>query len=69
MKYVRMIISCAIVHAASRRLSPRTIGFNPGVVHVGFVVDRVSVGQGFSLIISSSSMINYHQVGHLRPYY
>jgi hypothetical protein len=28
-------------------LSPRRLGFDPGLVHVGFVVDKVALGQVF----------------------
>jgi hypothetical protein len=48
-----------MAQAVSRRLSPRRPGFDPGSVHVGFVVDKVALGQvfppeyfGFSLSIS-----------------
>jgi hypothetical protein len=28
-------------------LWPRRLGFDPGSIHVGFVVDKVALGQGF----------------------
>jgi hypothetical protein len=39
-------------------LSPRRSGFDPGSVHVGFVVDKVALGQyfGFSLSIHSTGV-------------
>ena len=35
-------------------LSPRTPGFDPGSVHLGFVVDKVAVGQVFLRILRFS---------------
>jgi hypothetical protein len=32
-------------------LSPRSPGFAPGSVHVGFVVDKVTLGQVFLLVL------------------
>jgi hypothetical protein len=32
-------------------LSPRRPGFDPGSVHVGFVVDKVALGQVFSRLL------------------
>jgi hypothetical protein len=34
--------------AISRGPSPRSPGFTPGSVHVGFVVDKMEIGQIFS---------------------
>jgi hypothetical protein len=34
-----------MAQAVNRRLSPRRPGFDPGSVHVGFVVDKVALGQ------------------------
>jgi hypothetical protein len=40
-------------------LSPRRFGFDPGSVHVGFVVDKVALGQVFlrALRFSPASLI------------
>jgi hypothetical protein len=35
-------------------LSPRKPGFDPGSVHVGFVVDKVALGQVFPRVLRSS---------------
>ena len=38
----------AVVQAvAGRALSPRKLGFDPRLVHVGFIVDKVARGRGF----------------------
>jgi hypothetical protein len=49
-------------------LSPRSPGFAPGSIHVGFVVDKVALGQVFlsssffpvSIIPPSFSILIYH---------
>jgi hypothetical protein len=43
-------------------LSPRRFGFDPGSVHVGFVVDKVALGQVFSPC-TSVSPCQYHSTG------
>jgi hypothetical protein len=35
-------------------LPPRRPGFDPGLVHVGFVVDKVALGEGFPLVLRFS---------------
>jgi hypothetical protein len=35
-------------------LSPRRLGFDPGSVHVGFVVDKVVLGQVFPRVLRFS---------------
>jgi hypothetical protein len=35
-------------------LPPRRPGFDPGPVHVGFVVDKVALGQGFPRVLRFS---------------
>jgi hypothetical protein len=35
-------------------LSPRRPGFAPGAIHVGFVLDKVALGQVFILVIQFS---------------
>jgi hypothetical protein len=35
-------------------LSPRRLGFDPGSVHVGFVVDSVALGHVFPLVLRFS---------------
>jgi hypothetical protein len=42
-------------------LSPRRPGFNPGSVHVGFVVDKVALGQGFPQVLQFPLSISFHQ--------
>jgi hypothetical protein len=49
--------------AVSRWLPPRRPGFKPGYWHVGFVVDKVTLGQVFSDHHStnfSTVTITYH---------
>ena len=44
----------AMAQAVSRGLSPRRPRFDPGSVHVGFVVDKVELGQGFLRVLRFS---------------
>jgi hypothetical protein len=55
-------------------LSPRRPGFAPGLVHVGFVVAKVALGQGFvrflrpfPCIINRHSLYSYHLGVNKRP--
>jgi hypothetical protein len=41
-------------------LPPRRPGFDPGSVHVGFVVDKVALGQVFSQVLRFSLLISFH---------
>jgi hypothetical protein len=40
-----------MAQAVSRRPLPRRPGFDPGSVHVGFVVDNVALGQVFPRVL------------------
>jgi hypothetical protein len=40
---------------------PRRLGFAPGSVHVGFVVDRVAVGLGFSPSLGFPLSMSFHR--------
>jgi hypothetical protein len=42
-------------------LSPRRPGFDPGSVHVGFVVDKVALGQVFPRVLRFSCQ--FHSTG------
>jgi hypothetical protein len=42
-------------------LPPRRPGFDPGSVHVGFVVDKVALGQIFPLVLRFPLSISFHR--------
>jgi hypothetical protein len=42
-------------------LSPRRPGFEPGSIHVGFVVDKVALGQVFSEVFGFTLSISFHR--------
>jgi hypothetical protein len=42
-------------------LSPRRPRFDPRPVHLGFVVDKVALGQVFSLVLLFSLSISFYQ--------
>jgi hypothetical protein len=42
-------------------LSPRRPGFDPGSVHMGFVVDKVALGQVFPRVLRFSLSISFHR--------
>jgi hypothetical protein len=42
-------------------LSPRWPGFAPGLIHVGFVVDKVALGQDFLLILRFPVPVTFHR--------
>jgi hypothetical protein len=49
-------------------LSPRRPGFAPGSIHVGFVVDKVLLGQSFLRVFRFSSVnISFHSVFYTVP--
>jgi hypothetical protein len=41
-------------------LSPRRTGFAPGSVHVGFVVDKAALGQGFLRVLRFPLSLSFH---------
>jgi hypothetical protein len=41
-------------------LSPRRLGFDPGSVHVRFVVDKVALGQVFLRVVGFPLSISFH---------
>jgi hypothetical protein len=43
-----------MAQAVSRRPLTSEAGFDPGLVHVGFVVDKVALGQGFPRVLRFS---------------
>jgi hypothetical protein len=45
-------------------LSPQRPGFNPGSVHVGFVVDKVALEQVFSRVLRFSTVNFFPPVLH-----
>jgi hypothetical protein len=58
--------------AALKRLvagfSPRRPGFKPGSSHVGLVVDKVALGQGFSEYFGFPCQSSFHQFLQNRPH-
>jgi hypothetical protein len=42
-------------------LSPRRPGFDPGSVHVGFVVDKVALGLVFPRVLRFSLSVSFHR--------
>jgi hypothetical protein len=42
-------------------LSPRRTGFAPGSIHVGFVVDKVALGQVFLRVLRFPLSISFHR--------
>jgi hypothetical protein len=42
-------------------LSPRRPGFAPGSIHVGFVVDKVALGQVFSEFFGFPLSVSFHR--------
>jgi hypothetical protein len=54
----------AIAQAASRRLLPLRPGFDPRSGHVGFVVDKVALGQVFSEYFGFPCQSSFHQLLH-----
>jgi hypothetical protein len=54
----------AMAQAASR-LSPRSLGFAPGLIYLGSVVDKVALGQVFLRVLRFSLSISFH---HRSPY-
>jgi hypothetical protein len=54
-KQLKMLWSVGMrPHNNTETLSPRSPGFDPGSVHVGFVVDKVALGQVFLRVLRSS---------------
>jgi hypothetical protein len=54
----------AIAQAVSRRLPTAADRFEPRSSHVGFVVDKVALGQVFSEYFSSPCQFSYHRLLH-----
>jgi hypothetical protein len=57
-------IGRAIVEAVSRRLPTDRSGFEPGSLHVGFVVDKVTLGQVFFEYFGFPCQSSFHQFLH-----
>jgi hypothetical protein len=47
---------------------PRRPGFEPGPGHVGFVVDKVALGQVFSEYLGFPCQSSFHQLPHNHPH-
>jgi hypothetical protein len=54
----------AIAQAVSRQFPPRRPGFEPGSGHVGFVVDKVALGQVFPKYFSFPCQFAFHRLLH-----
>jgi hypothetical protein len=48
-------------------LLPRRLGFEPGSGHVGFVVDKMALGQDFSEYFGFPCQSSFHQLLHNHP--
>jgi hypothetical protein len=48
----------------SRRPPTVEVGFDPGSVHVGFLVDKVALGQAFPRVLQFSSVNSIPPVLH-----
>jgi hypothetical protein len=59
-----MVEGRTIAQVVSRILPPRRTGFDPGSVHVGFVVDKVSLGQVFPRVLRFSPVNFFPPVLH-----
>jgi hypothetical protein len=57
-------IGRAIAKAVSRWLPPRRPGFDPRSDHVGFVVDKVTLGQVFSEYFGFPCQSSIYQILH-----
>jgi hypothetical protein len=56
----------SIAQAVSRWLSTAAAVFSPGSLQVGFVVDKVALGQDFSAYFDFYCQSSFHQILH--PY-
>jgi hypothetical protein len=54
--FVRATMAMPWLRSLVAGLSPRRPVFAPGTIHVGFVVDKVALGQGFPLSIYHSTV-------------
>jgi hypothetical protein len=53
---IKLNLYCAMAQAVSHGFSPWRSWFEPGTVHVTFVVDKVALGQGFLRVRPFSSV-------------
>jgi hypothetical protein len=60
----RHMLGCAIAQAASRWLPTAAARFKTGSSHVGFVVDKVALGQDFSEYFGFRCQSSFHQFLH-----
>jgi hypothetical protein len=59
-----MVEGCAIAHADSSRLPTAAARVRARSVHVGFVVDKVALGQVFSEYFGSPYQFSFHRLLH-----
>jgi hypothetical protein len=57
-------IGRAIAQAVKRRLPTAATGFEPRSGHVGFVVDKVALGQVFSEYFGFPCQFSFHRLLH-----
>jgi hypothetical protein len=55
----------AIAQAVSRRIPTSVPGFEPRSGHVGFVVDKVALGQVFSEYFGFPCKFSFHRLLHI----
>jgi hypothetical protein len=60
MALLSLAAGLAMAQAVSRR-PPRSPGLSPGSVHVGFVVNKVALGQCLLQVLLVSPVNNIHQ--------
>jgi hypothetical protein len=58
--YLFTLLNTYLVRRFVAGLSPRRPGFDPGSVHVGFVVDKVALGQVFLRVLGFPLSISFH---------
>jgi hypothetical protein len=63
-KLVSVMLGRAIDQAVSRWLPPRRAGFEPEYGQVGFVVDKVALGQAFSEYFDVSCQSSFQKILH-----
>jgi hypothetical protein len=60
--------TCSIFKLLVAGFPPRRPGFEPGSGHVGFVVDKVALGQVFSEYFGFPCQSSFHQLLHNHPH-
>jgi hypothetical protein len=66
--YIKDKFGRAIAQAVVTDLPPWWPGFKPGSTHVGFVVDKVALGQVLSEYLGFPCQSSFHQILHNHHY-